>query len=171
MNTPEAEALVERAPAVAEGSGPTAWKLSLSVLSLSLAALLLVYFDTFRSMAEIWSRSDTYVHGYFVLPISLYLIWTLRAEVRKLSPRADALALVPIAIAGVGWMAARLGGVLVAEQYFAVASIPLMVWAVAGPSVVVADGRQGTFWTGANGAMGASGVVLDVFADGEALQR
>ncbi len=42
---------------------------------------------------------------------------------------------------------------------------------VAGPSVVVADGRQGTFWTGANGAMGASGVVLDVFGDGEALQR
>ena len=43
--------------------------------------------------------------------------------------------------------------------------------AVAGPSVVVADGRQGTFWTGANGAMGASGVVLDVFGDGEALHR
>ena len=42
---------------------------------------------------------------------------------------------------------------------------------VAGPSVVVADGRQGTFWTGANGAMGASGVVLDVFGDGEALHR
>ena len=40
---------------------------------------------------------------------------------------------------------------------------------VSGPSVVVADGRQGTFWTGANGAMGASGVVLDVFGDGEAL--
>ena len=42
---------------------------------------------------------------------------------------------------------------------------------VAGPSVVVADGRQGTFWTGANGAMGASGIVLDVFGDGEALHR
>jgi len=41
--------------------------------------------------------------------------------------------------------------------------------AVTGSSVVVADGRQGTFWTGGNGAMGASGVVLDVFGDGEAL--
>jgi exosortase A len=136
MDTPEAEALVERSPAVAGGSGVTAWKLCLSVLALSLGALLLVYFDTFRSMAAIWSRSDTYVHGYFVLPISLYLIWTLRAEVSKLSPRADARALAPIALAGVGFVAARLGGVLVAEQYFAVASVPLMVWAVAGPSVV-----------------------------------
>lgn len=42
---------------------------------------------------------------------------------------------------------------------------------VSGASVVVADGRGGTFWTGANGALGASGVVLDVFGDGEALHR
>jgi exosortase A len=134
MDAPEAESLVGR-PAAVENPGATAWKLCLSVLSLSLAALFLVYFDTFRSMASIWSRSDTYVHGYFVLPISLYLIWTLRAEVRGLTPRADARALVPIAVAGVGWLAARLGGVLVAEQYFAVASIPLLVWAVVGSSV------------------------------------
>ncbi len=40
---------------------------------------------------------------------------------------------------------------------------------VDGASVVVADGRQGSFWTGANGALGASGVVLDVFGDGEQL--
>ncbi|MFL6079257.1 MAG: Type 1 glutamine amidotransferase-like domain-containing protein [Ornithinibacter sp.] len=42
---------------------------------------------------------------------------------------------------------------------------------VSGRSVVVADGRGGTFWTGGNGAMGASGVVLDVFGEGEALHR
>jgi exosortase A len=136
MDTPEAEALVERSPAIAAASGATAWKLCLSVLSLSLGALLLIYFDTFRSMATTWSRSDTYVHGYFVLPISLYLIWTLREDIRKRVPRADARAIVPIALAGVGFVAARLSGVLVAEQYFAVASVPLMVWAVAGPSVV-----------------------------------
>jgi exosortase A len=135
MNTREAEAIVERSPAPAAGLFASAWKLSLSVLSLSLLALLVVYFDTFRSMAEIWSRSDTYVHGYFVLPISLYLIWTLRREVARIAPRTDTRALALIAIAGVGWLAARLGGVLVAEQYFAVATIPLMVWAVAGPGV------------------------------------
>ena len=54
MDTPEAEALVERSPVVAEDSGATVWKLCLSVLSLSLLALLLVYFESFRSMAAIW---------------------------------------------------------------------------------------------------------------------
>ena len=135
MDSSEAKVIIERTPSVSLRS-LTAWKLCLSALFLSLAALLLVYFDTFRSMAAIWARSDTYVHGYFVLPISLYLIWTLRDEVRKLSPKPDARALIPIGIAGVGFVAARLGGVLVAEQYFAVASIPFMVWAVAGPTVV-----------------------------------
>jgi len=42
---------------------------------------------------------------------------------------------------------------------------------VSGASVVVADGRSATTWTGANGALGASGVVLDVFAGGEEVGR
>ncbi len=41
--------------------------------------------------------------------------------------------------------------------------------AVTGGSVVVADGRSGTYWTADNGAIGASGVVLDVFGPGEQL--
>ena len=42
---------------------------------------------------------------------------------------------------------------------------------VVGSSVVVADGSDATSWVGANGALGASGVVLDIFGDGEALAR
>ncbi|WP_392542398.1 Type 1 glutamine amidotransferase-like domain-containing protein [Oryzobacter telluris] len=42
---------------------------------------------------------------------------------------------------------------------------------VSGASVVVADGREASSWVSANGAMGASGVVLDVFGSGERLAR
>ena len=38
-----------------------------------------------------------------------------------------------------------------------------------GGSVVIADGRAGTYWTADNGAIGASGVVLDVFGPDEQL--
>jgi exosortase A len=129
VNASEAEALGEPV------ARPSAWALSLTALSPALGAIAVAYFDTFRSMVAIWSRSDTYVHGYFILPISLYLVWIRRESLRALSPRADALALVPLFLAGLGWLAARLAGVLVAEQYFAVATIPLMVWAVLGPLV------------------------------------
>jgi exosortase A len=135
MDSREAEALVDRRPAGVERPGATEWKLCLSALSLSLAALGVFYFDTFRSIVAIWSRSDTYVHGYFVVPITLYLIWIQRDELLRVTPRIDARALVLIALSGAGWLAARLGGVLVAEQYFAVAIIPLMVWAITGSSL------------------------------------
>jgi exosortase A len=134
--SPGLEVAVRGSAAVFEDIATTAWKQALVALSLSFAALFLVYYDTYRSMVAIWSRSDTYVHGYFVLPISLYLIWTLRAEVRKLTPRADGRAVALLVVAGLGWLAGRLGGVLVVEQYFAVASIPLLVWAVVGLPVV-----------------------------------
>ena len=42
---------------------------------------------------------------------------------------------------------------------------------VSGESVVVADGREASSWTAANGALGASGVVLDVFGDRESVSR
>ena len=40
-----------------------------------------------------------------------------------------------------------------------------------GPSVVVADGSGASSWVSANGAFGASGVVLDVFGSGDQLAR
>ena len=42
---------------------------------------------------------------------------------------------------------------------------------VSGASVVVADGSGASSWVGANGAFGASGVVLDVFGSGDQLAR
>jgi exosortase A len=108
---------------------PIAW------VSLGIGAVVLLYFGTFASMVSIWSRSDTFAHGFFVVPISLYLIWTLRRDLEKMAPRVDARALLPLAAVSLGWLAARLAGVLVVEQYFAVAAIPLMVWALLGPEV------------------------------------
>jgi cyanophycinase-like exopeptidase len=52
----------------------------------------------------------------------------------------------------------------------AVVLTPAGAW-VDGSSVVVADGRGAQHWVGANGAMGAAGVVLDVFGDGESLHH
>ncbi len=46
-------------------------------------------------------------------------------------------------------------------------SVTLAGDSTTGGSVVVADGRAGTYWTADNGAIGASGVVLDVFGPGE----
>lgn len=44
------------------------------------------YLDTFRSIINLWDTSDTYAHGYAVLPIAFWLIWSERKELSKHSP-------------------------------------------------------------------------------------
>ena len=43
-----------------------------------LLAILVLYRETAAGMVAIWSRSDTYAHGFVVPLISLWLIWRMR---------------------------------------------------------------------------------------------
>ena len=47
----------------------------LITLSLLIIAWAFVYKDALIGMEAIWARSDTFAHGYFILPISLWLLW------------------------------------------------------------------------------------------------
>ncbi|MBT8109703.1 MAG: exosortase/archaeosortase family protein, partial [Gammaproteobacteria bacterium] len=48
---------------------------NLAALSVVLITVSVLYFDTFRSMVAIWLRSDTFLHGIIIFPISFYLVW------------------------------------------------------------------------------------------------
>jgi exosortase A len=91
---------------------------------------------TFMSMYDIWDRSETYAHGFVILPISLWLVWRDRRRLAAVPVAGDArafLAVVPLAL---GWLAARLGGVLVVEQYAFVFIWIATVWLVLGPKML-----------------------------------
>lgn len=45
------------------------------------------YQDTISSIVNLWETSDTYAHGYVVLPIALWLIWSERKELSSHSPQ------------------------------------------------------------------------------------
>ena len=69
-------------PAV--GRGPA--QASLWAAGLYAVALLLVFHDTTWSMISIWLRSDTYAHGFLILPIALWLVWGNRENLRLMKP-------------------------------------------------------------------------------------
>jgi len=92
----------------------------------------LFYFDTARSIVSIWNSSETFAHGYIILPISLWLIWRRRDAFIHLTPTPYWPALVAIAACGFGWLLAELGGVQVVRQYAFVAMIPLTALALLG---------------------------------------
>src|SRR6185436_11887525 len=111
------------------------WRCGLPLLAASVLAILAVYWDTAKSIAAIWRSSDTFAHGYLIVPITLILVWTKRREVAALTPRPDALGFLLLAAAGFAWLAAEAAQVQVLMQYALVAMVPGVVLALTGRRV------------------------------------
>ncbi len=111
------------------------WRIALPLVVMVCAGIVAMYWGTAESMVRIWARSETFQHGFLILPISLFLIWTRRREVAKLVPAPDYLGLVLVAAAGLVWLIAAAGQVQVVQQYAMVAMIPAAVIALAGREV------------------------------------
>ncbi|MEH6433570.1 exosortase A [Massilia sp. DD77] len=104
-----------------------------AVLALAMLAPFLLYFATAESMVSIWNSSDTFAHGYVILPISLALIWRRRENFSLIPTRPYPPALLLLALLGAGWLAARMGDVQVVMQYSFVAMFPVAAVALFGP--------------------------------------
>ncbi len=105
---------------------------SLWAAGLFCLALLLIYHETAWSMVYIWSRSDTFAHGFLILPISLWLIWTRRELLDSVSSGPAvwvALLIIPL---GLVWLLAWLVDVAVIQQMALVAMMITGVWAIMG---------------------------------------
>jgi exosortase A len=101
-------------------------------IALALLAPFALYFGTARSIVSIWNSSETFAHGYIILPISLWLIWRRRDNFAALPPTPYWPALALLAIAGAAWLLARMGEVQVVQQYAFVAMLPLIALGVLG---------------------------------------
>ena len=47
-------------------------------VTLAVTGVLLVYWQTAASIIAIWSRSETFAHGFIVVPLCLWLGWRRR---------------------------------------------------------------------------------------------
>ena len=108
------------------------------ILTLGLSALLILYWTTAQSMVSIWWRSDTFAHGFFILPISLFLVWRNRSELAQIPTRTDFRALAALVPLGFLWMLADTVDVLVVQQFAFVGMIPVIVWLITGWPMVKA---------------------------------
>jgi len=90
------------------------------------------YFATAQSIVSIWNSSETFAHGYVILPISLWLIWRRRDVLKTLpiEPYWPALAL--LAACGFGWLLAELADVQIVKQYAFAAMLPVSALAILG---------------------------------------
>jgi exosortase A len=106
--------------------------LKAAAFAAAILAPFVLYFDTVRSFVAIWNSSETFAHGYVILPISLWLIWQKRAALAQAEYRAWWPGLLLLAMCGIAWLLGQLGDVQVVRQYAFVAMLPATVLTVLG---------------------------------------
>lgn len=107
----------------------------LVLLGVALAAPLAAYTGTARSVVAVWNSSDTFAHGYAIVPVTLWLVWQRRRQLDSLPVAPYWPALLLLALLGSAWFAADLADVQVARQYALAAMLPVTVLAVLGKEV------------------------------------
>ncbi len=114
---------------------PLAWRNALLALLLLLVCIVVVYRDTAIAMVTIWYRSETFTHGFVVLPITLWLIWRRRRALALMTPRPNGLFLLVFAGLALMWMLGDMVAVNSVTQLAFVAMLVAAVPAVLGLSV------------------------------------
>lgn len=105
---------------------------AIAALLLVLAAVVLLYHATFWSMLELWWRSQTFAHGFLIVPISAWLAWRRRARLAALAPVPSLHGVLLLAGLGLAWLLADAANVQVVKQYAATAMLPACVLAILG---------------------------------------
>jgi exosortase A len=112
------------------------WKIA--AIAAAVLAPLLIYFSTAQSIVHIWDSSETFAHGYAILPISIWLIWKRWDTLPLHEAKPYWPALLLLAACGFGWLLANLAAVQVVQQYAMVAMIPVVALALLGPTLAKA---------------------------------
>ena len=108
------------------------WIKVMTLLLVSWVALLGVYSSTAHSLVDTWSNSETYGHGFLILPVSGYLAWRQRHYLTVLVPCVNLWALLLLGgLAGI-WLLGHLTSVLVVQQLAVVAMVGGLVWTLVG---------------------------------------
>lgn len=105
----------------------SSWPQALVALALLLALISFLYRDTATAMVSIWLRSETFTHGFLVLPIVLWLIWRQRRGIAMQMPQPMLWVMLPIAGAAFIWL---LGDLVVINSITQLAFVALLVLAV-----------------------------------------
>ena len=103
------------------------WPRAGLLFGLLVAVLVALYFDTASAMVGIWWRSETFTHGFLVLPLVLWMVWRRRTHLSHLQPQPCVWGLVALVLVGLGWLLGDLVVVNALTQLAFVAMLALLV--------------------------------------------
>ena len=123
---------MDQQPQLAQAAKVIGWRQTTVLTGVVCATLLALFYQTTISMVSIWWRSETFAHGFFILPISLFLIWRLRDELSLMTPQPTYWGLPLMALLGFGWLLAHFASVTVVQQLALVGMLQVAVFSLLG---------------------------------------
>lgn len=115
----------------------TRWRTAARVTILSCLLLVGLFQDTVASMVAAY-RTSSYEHGFAVVPIAAYLVWSRRQRAKSQMPVANPWGLPLLALLGFVWLLGNLADVTVVQQVAFVGMVGALVWTVLGSRVTLA---------------------------------
>ena len=110
-------------------------KAFLHLIGLILIFPLIFWTDT-QNFIKSWAGNAAYSHGYFILPISLWLLYRQRHAIKNIQTTSEPRALVLLAAALLLWFLSYISGVNVTQQLALVTLIPISIWILFGRNML-----------------------------------
>jgi exosortase A len=101
-------------------------------MAAAVSAVLLGFWQTFVHMANVWSNSEDFSHGWLIAPIAVWLIWRNRNAWGQVKWSCSPLALVAFVLFFALWLAGEIGGVSAIRGLGVIGMILCALWSVSG---------------------------------------
>jgi exosortase A len=118
-----------------EGSAVRRWQQTFLVLITSWIVVLFSFRDAAIGAVAVWRASDTFSHGFLVVPIVAYMIWGRHRQILSVTPTPNYWGFPILFLLGIGWLLGDLASVIVIQQLAVVGMLQVLVFTVAGWSV------------------------------------
>jgi exosortase A len=106
----------------------------LLAVGLAVLIILALYWRTAASMVAIWWRSETFAHGFVIVPICLWLAWRRRDALAQVETKPWWPGLIGVVAAGALWLVSSAADVLAAKQFALAFMIQASIVTVVGTS-------------------------------------
>ncbi|MEP6959028.1 MAG: exosortase A [Nitrospirota bacterium] len=114
----------------------TGWRLTGLVIGITSLCVVGLFWETVRSMIDVWASSRTFAHGFLVLPATGFLIWCYRHKWAQLEPAPSPWGVAALVLLGGGWFVGYVTEMIWLQQAAVVAMLPGLIWAILGKEIV-----------------------------------
>ncbi len=111
------------------------WGLHIAAFAALLILMGVLFWPNIEAALNVWWVSPTFSHCYLIIPISAYLVWAKRAELRVVQPSFNLPALLLMLPLGLVWYLGHQMAINEAQQFMLMSMVQVLIFAMFGWSV------------------------------------